>query len=75
MTARTPMKRPGNRTAEEVGKAVGLSARTVRRHVAQPRADWLAENSARRTKPWEAEGVSRATWYRRRKNAPAQQGR
>jgi hypothetical protein len=30
------------------------------------RAEWLQANSASRTKPWEAAGVSRRTWYRRR---------
>lgn len=32
---------------------------------AKPRADYLAA-SAERAKPWEAEGISRRTWYRRR---------
>src|SRR5690606_37659714 len=31
----------------------------------QPRARYLA-NSIERTKPWLREGISRATWYRRR---------
>jgi hypothetical protein len=30
------------------------------------RAEYLAANSLSREKPWEAEGVSRKTWYRRR---------
>jgi hypothetical protein len=30
------------------------------------RAVWLAENTVSREKPWEAAGVSKATWYRRR---------
>ncbi len=55
MTARTPMKRPGSRTAKEVGAAIGRSARTVRRHVAQPREQYEA-TSLTRTKPWEDEG-------------------
>lgn len=29
------------------------------------RATWLAENNTSRQKPWEALGMSRATWYRR----------
>lgn len=66
MPAITPMKRPGNRTAAELAKRLGISVRTVRRHVAQPRAEYEA-NSAERTRPWETEGVSRATWYRRRR--------
>jgi hypothetical protein len=68
MTARTPMRRPGNRTAAELGATVGRSARTVRRHIAQPRAEYEAQSLAR-SKPWEAEGISRMTWYRRRKVA------
>jgi len=31
-----------------------------------PRAIWLAANPLSRERPWRAEGVSRATWYRRR---------
>lgn len=68
MTAHTPMKRPGNRTAKEVAAAIGRSPRTVRRYVAQPRADYEA-NSAERLKPWESQGISRRTWYRRKAEA------
>ncbi len=39
--------------------------RTIRRHVAEPRAEYEAR-SLSRTAPWRAEGISRATWYRRR---------
>jgi hypothetical protein len=35
---------------------------------AKPRAEYLAQ-SIEQTKPWEAEGISRATWHRRRKKA------
>lgn len=31
----------------------------------QERSEWLAEHSVEASKPWEAEGISRATWYRR----------
>ncbi|PHP26252.1 hypothetical protein [Limimaricola cinnabarinus] len=31
------------------------------------RASYLAANAISRTKPWEAQGISRATWYRRQK--------
>ena len=31
------------------------------------RARYLASNATSRTKPWEAQGISRATWYRRQK--------
>jgi hypothetical protein len=33
-----------------------------------PRSIWLALNPASRERPWRAEGISRATWYRRRKH-------
>lgn len=36
-------------------------------HTGQDRAEYLKANGISRDKPWEAEGVSRATWYRRRK--------
>ncbi|MCA8292094.1 helix-turn-helix domain-containing protein, partial [Burkholderia vietnamiensis] len=44
------MKRPGNKTAAELAKRLGISVRTVRRHVAQPRDEYEA-NSAERTRP------------------------
>ena len=53
-------------TARELAEKWGVHPSTVRRHVAQPRADYLAE-SLMRAKPWEALGISRATWYRRGK--------
>ena len=42
-----------------------------RRHAkgAQRRVDYEA-GAASRLKPWEAEGISRATWYRRRETGP-----
>jgi hypothetical protein len=45
-----------------------LQAKTDRLRAAgmPQRETWLAQNSAEREKPWEAEGISRATWYRRR---------
>lgn len=45
--------------------------RTERRRAAgaMPRAIYLAANPASRLKLWEAEGVSRATWYRRQAEA------
>ena len=33
----------------------------------KPRAEYLEANSLSRTKPWVAEGISRTTWYDRRK--------
>jgi hypothetical protein len=37
----------------------------------QPRAEWLAANSKSREKPWEAAGMSRRTWYRKRGTGPS----
>jgi hypothetical protein len=34
----------------------------------KPRKVYLANNSISRTKPWQAEGKSRRTWYRRKSN-------
>jgi hypothetical protein len=39
--------------------------RKRRERQCQPRADWLEEHSVSRKKPWEAMGISRATYYRR----------
>lgn len=52
------------RTAREIAEKCGLSLRTVQRHISRPRAEWLAKNTISKTKPWEALGLSRATWYR-----------
>ena len=41
------------------------SERTVRRYWAEARDDYQAQSTTRQ-RPWESEGVSRATWYRRR---------
>jgi hypothetical protein len=38
---------------------------------AKPRAEYLAANTLSRSKPWEAIGMSRRTWYRRRKRPAA----
>ena len=68
MTARNPIKR--SKTARELSELTGKSERTIRHYFAQPRADYEAQSLAR-TKPWESEGVSRATWYRRQKKHAA----
>lgn len=47
------------------------SPRTIRRHIAEPRSEYEAR-SLTRAAPWSAEGVSRATWYRRRRSASKQ---
>jgi hypothetical protein len=36
-----------------------------------PRAAWEAAHNTNRTKPWEAAGVSRRTWYRNRGTGPS----
>jgi predicted ArsR family transcriptional regulator len=53
-------------SARELAEKWGVHPSTVRRHVSQPRADYLA-GSLTRAKPWEALGMSRATWYRKGK--------
>lgn len=59
-------------TAKELAKRFGCSTRTVFRAWSQSRADYLAENSISRDKPWEHFGISRATWYRRGKHMPSE---
>ncbi|HFB9721505.1 TPA: helix-turn-helix domain-containing protein [Neisseria gonorrhoeae] len=59
-------------TAKELAKRFGCSTRTVFRAWSQSRADYLAENSISRDKPWEHFGISRATWYRHGKPMPSE---
>lgn len=33
----------------------------------EPRRSWLNRHDLSRLKPWETEGISRSTWYRRRR--------
>lgn len=47
----------------------GISTRTVQRIFAEPREQYLAK-SLSKSKPWEALGMSRATWYRKGKPEP-----
>lgn len=54
-------KRP--MTARAMAEEYGVSERTVQRIFAEPRDQYLA-NAISRAKPWEALGMSRATWYR-----------
>lgn len=67
MAAKHQVKRKS--TARELAQRWGVSPSTVRRHIAQPREEYLA-NSVSRSKPWLALGISRATWYRRGKPKP-----
>jgi hypothetical protein len=55
----------------EVRKERGRQRRTQRRRAAGdlPRSIWLALNPTSREKPWEAQDISRSTWYRRRAKA------
>lgn len=59
-------------TAREMAKRFGCSTRTVFRAWSQSRADYLAENTISRDKPWEYFGISRRTWYRRGKPMPSE---
>jgi hypothetical protein len=68
MAAKYQMKRPAS--ARELAERFKVSERTVRRVQAQPRAEWLAEHSTEREKPWLRLGMSRATWYRHGKPDP-----
>lgn len=68
MTKLRTDKRP--MTAREMAKRFNCSTQTVFRAWSQSRADYLAENTISRDKPWEKLGISRATWYRRGKPMP-----
>ncbi|PJF46448.1 MAG: rep protein [Candidatus Thermofonsia Clade 3 bacterium] len=67
MGAKYPVKRPVK--AKQLAEEFGVHIRTVYRKMAMPRDQYLAE-SLMRQKPWEALGISRATWYRRGKPMP-----
>ena len=67
MAAKHPVKRPAS--AREIAEKFGVHPTTVRRFMAMPREQYLAESLSRK-KPWEAFGISRATWYRRGKPQP-----
>jgi predicted transcriptional regulator len=62
-----PTRRKRKASAKELAKKWGVCERTIRNYVAQSRAEWLEQNNLERAKPWEALGISRATWYRRGK--------
>jgi len=50
-------------TASALAKKIGCDPRTVRRYIALPREQYEA-NSITQSKPWEAIGMSRRSWYR-----------
>ena len=54
------------KTAKELAEKFGVHPRTIVRYMALPRAEYEA-NSITKTKPWEALGMSRATWYNKGK--------
>ena len=66
-----PLRTKRPKTARWYADKYGISIRTVQRIAAVPRAEWEA-NSISRAKPWEALGMSRATWYRKGKPEPVQ---
>lgn len=72
MGAKYPQKRPV--TAREAAQMFDCHPSTVRRKIAQPRDEWLAEHAQERAQPWLSLGISRATWYRRGKPLPPEGG-
>ena len=56
-------------TAAELAKRLGVNIKTVYKYTALPREEYEA-NSISRAKPWEALGMSRATWYNKGKPSP-----
>ena len=69
MARRPPVRQKRPMTAKAMAELFNFSIRTVMRAVSLPREEYLA-NALTRTKPWEALGISRATWYRRGKPEP-----
>ena len=70
MGRRPPVRKERGMTAREMAEKFGCSVRTAVRAVSLPRDEYLAAHTTNRTKPWEALGMSRATWYRRGKPMP-----
>jgi hypothetical protein len=64
-------KRKEGVTAKEGAKRFNVSVWTIQKYTSIPRDEYLA-NSLSRSKPWESEGISRATWYRRNKISASQ---
>lgn len=65
-----PRKTKRPMTARAMAEKFNVDKTTVTRWWSQTRADYLAENTISRDKPWEYFGISRATWYRRGKPMP-----
>lgn len=53
--------------AKDVKRSGDRSRQTAKRRArgVEPRESWLAKNSLSKGRPWDAEGISRAQWYRR----------
>jgi transcriptional regulator with XRE-family HTH domain len=68
-----PRKTKRPMSAREMAEKFKVSERSVRKWWSQTRADYLAENTISRDKPWEKLGISRATWYRRGKPMPSEE--
>jgi hypothetical protein len=64
MVAHDPTRR--SISAAALAKALKRSKRTARRVWAEQRHTYEMR-SLMRAAPWESEGISRSTWYRRRK--------
>jgi transcriptional regulator with XRE-family HTH domain len=61
-----------NTTAKKLAERLGLSVRTIRKYTSIDRAEYLATHTLTTVqKPWIDMGISRATWYRRRKTESA----
>lgn len=67
-----PRKTKRPMSAREMAAKFNVAESTITRWWSQTRADYLAENSISRDKPWEHFGISRATWYRRGKPMPSE---
>ena len=61
-------------TADALATRLKTSVRTARRIWAEPRAAYELRSDAR-NEPWRLEGISRATWFRRRARKKAVQPR
>jgi hypothetical protein len=69
MAARDPSRRMFRgiaMSAADLAKRLGISPRRVRAYWAECRVGYEARSLSRQ-RPWELEGVSRRTWYRRRR--------
>lgn len=54
------------RQAKRIRDRDRMRVKRIGKHI--PRADYIA-NALSTTRPWESEGISRRTWYRRQRSA------